>query len=343
MVLTGLASEANTLTMFERFSAYARHAIVLAQEEARGLNQNYIGTEHLLLGLLAENQGMAARALDSVGVTLDATRLLIIKDVGRGTKTPEGHIPFTPRAKKTLELALREALALQHNYIGTEHLLLGQLRLDDGLGAKLLDQQGVDNDTLRQATLDLLGTAQADQRPRWRRLLESRPDTAIDDMRTTRAADESLEKARRLAGAEAVGSQHLLLAALSDPTSAAAKALGDLNIDLDTARLALSRVDITGTSDELPEQAGRHLIEIRLDPEALVLSITDDVLIEQARRTLAVLDPPTRESGIIPGDLDVCASLADVWKALNLSLKDIQRRASHAQSTIEPGAEASPT
>jgi hypothetical protein len=95
--------------------------------------------------------------------------------------------------------------------------------------------------------------------------------------------------------------------------------------------------------DELPEQAGRHLIEIRLDREALVLSITEDVLIEQARRTLAVLDPPTRESGIIPGDLDVCASLAEVWKALNLSLKDIQRRASHAHSTIEPGAEASPT
>jgi ATP-dependent Clp protease ATP-binding subunit ClpA len=239
--------------MFERFSAHARHSIVLAQEEARGLDQSYIGTEHLLLGLLAESEGIAARALSNVGVTSDATRLLIVKDVGRGKKRPEGHIPFTPRAKKTLELALREALALQHNYVGTEHLLLGQLRLDDGLGAKLLYQQGVDSETLRQATLHLLVTAQADQGPRWRRLPGSRPETAIDDIRATRAADESLEKAHRLAGAEAVGSQHLLLAALSDPTSAAAKALSGLGIDLDKARLALSKVDVTGTSDDSRE------------------------------------------------------------------------------------------
>src|ERR1700722_16643625 len=124
--------------MFERFSPSGRQVIVLAQDEARRFNHNYIGTEHLLLGLLAEPTGVAHRALNAAGITLDDARVRVQAAVGTGKRAPSGHIPFTPSAKKVLELGLREALSLRHDYIGTEHLLLGLLREHDGLGARLL-------------------------------------------------------------------------------------------------------------------------------------------------------------------------------------------------------------
>src|SRR5450432_4370188 len=130
--------------MFERFTTRARHVVVLAQDESRRLNHNYIGTEHLLLGLLAEPEGVARQALDAVGVSLDQARARVEAAVGPGKKPPRGHIPFTPRAKKVLELGLREALSLRHDYIGTEHLLLGLIRERDGLGARLITQAGID-------------------------------------------------------------------------------------------------------------------------------------------------------------------------------------------------------
>ena len=114
--------------MFERFSQRARRVVVLAQEEARMLDHNYIGTEHILLGLIREGEGVAGRALESLGISLEAVRQQVEQIIGRGQQAPSGHIPFTPRAKKVLELALREAQQLGHNYIGTEHILLGLIR-----------------------------------------------------------------------------------------------------------------------------------------------------------------------------------------------------------------------
>jgi ATP-dependent Clp protease ATP-binding subunit ClpC len=114
--------------MFERFTDRARQVVVLAQEEARNLHHNYIGTEHILLGLLHEGRGIAAQALTTLGIDQEAVRQRVIEIVGRGDQNPAGHIPFTPRAKKVLQLALREALQFGHNYIGTEHILLGLLR-----------------------------------------------------------------------------------------------------------------------------------------------------------------------------------------------------------------------
>jgi ATP-dependent Clp protease ATP-binding subunit ClpC len=114
--------------MFERFTDRARQVVALAQEEARMLNHDYIGTEHILLGLIHEGDGVAARSLESLGISLDAVRQQVQEIIGRGQQAPSGHIPFTPRAKKVLELSLREALQLGHNYIGTEHILLGLLR-----------------------------------------------------------------------------------------------------------------------------------------------------------------------------------------------------------------------
>src|SRR5215469_8869541 len=126
--------------MFERFTNRARHVVVLAQDEAKLLNHNYIGTEHILLGLLGEPEGYADRALSRFGVSLDGTRQAVEAIIGRGKETPSGHIPFTPRAKKTLELALREALQLRHDYIGTEHILLGVIREGEGVGSQILRQ-----------------------------------------------------------------------------------------------------------------------------------------------------------------------------------------------------------
>ena len=135
--------------MFERFTNQSRRVVVLAQEEARMLNHNYIGTEHLLLGLLREERGSAARALTAMDVTLAAARDQVVAIIGRGQQQPSGHIPFTPRAKKSLELSLREALQLDDGYIGTGHLLLGLIRQGDNMAVKILGTLGANLDDLR--------------------------------------------------------------------------------------------------------------------------------------------------------------------------------------------------
>ena len=142
--------------MFERFTDRARRVVVLAQEEARMLNHNYIGTEHILLGLIHEGEGVAAKALDSLNISLDAVRQQVEEIIGQGQAAPTGHIPFTPRAKKVLELSLREALQLGHNYIGTEHILLGLIREGEGVAAQVLQKLGADLNRVRQTVIQLL-------------------------------------------------------------------------------------------------------------------------------------------------------------------------------------------
>ncbi len=142
--------------MFERFTDRARRVVVLAQEEARMLDHNYIGTEHLLLGLIHEGEGVAAKALESLGISLEAVRQQVEEIIGRGQQAPSGHIPFTPRAKKVLELSLREAMQLGHDYIGTEHILLGLIREGDGVAAQVLVKLGADLNRVRQQVIQLL-------------------------------------------------------------------------------------------------------------------------------------------------------------------------------------------
>ncbi|MGZ4728723.1 MAG: Clp protease N-terminal domain-containing protein, partial [Acidimicrobiales bacterium] len=142
--------------MFERFTDRARRVVVLAQEEARLLNHNYIGTEHILLGLIHEGEGVAAKALESLGISLEAVRSQVEEIIGQGGSSPSGHIPFTPRAKKVLELSLREALQLGHNYIGTEHILLGLIREGEGVAAQVLVKLGADLSRVRQQVIQLL-------------------------------------------------------------------------------------------------------------------------------------------------------------------------------------------
>src|SRR5947208_2187056 len=142
--------------LFERFTDRARRVVVLAQEEARLLNHNYIGTEHILLGLIHEGEGVAAKALESLGISLEAVRAQVEEIIGQGGSSPSGHIPFTPRAKKVLELSLREALQLGHNYIGTEHILLGLIREGEGVAAQVLVKLGADLSRVRQQVIQLL-------------------------------------------------------------------------------------------------------------------------------------------------------------------------------------------
>jgi hypothetical protein len=149
--------------MFERFTDRARRVVVLAQEEARLLNHDHIGTEHILLGLIHEGEGVAYLALTELGISLDAVRAQVEAEIGQGSEAPGGHIPFTPRAKKVLELSLREALQLGHNYIGTEHILLGLIREGEGVAAQVLVGLGAGLDRVRQQVVQLLANAGASQ------------------------------------------------------------------------------------------------------------------------------------------------------------------------------------
>ncbi|SEG28523.1 ATP-dependent Clp protease ATP-binding subunit ClpC [Thermomonospora echinospora] len=164
--------------MFERFTDRARRVVVLAQEEARMLNHNYIGTEHILLGLIHEGEGVAAKALESLGISLEAVRQQVEEIIGQGQQAPSGHIPFTPRAKKVLELSLREALQLGHNYIGTEHILLGLIREGEGVAAQVLVKLGADLNRVRQQVIQLLHGYQGKE-PAAAGPSESAPSTSL--------------------------------------------------------------------------------------------------------------------------------------------------------------------
>jgi ATP-dependent Clp protease ATP-binding subunit ClpA len=160
--------------MFERFTDRARRVVVLAQEEARMLEHDYIGTEHLLLALIHEGEGVAAKALRALDVDLDTLRREVEALVGRGQQPSKGHIPFTPRAKKVLELSLRESVQLGHDYIGTEHLLLGIVREGEGPAAQVLQQRGIELNTVRQEVIRLLHGHQAVEGRRRRRVARAR-------------------------------------------------------------------------------------------------------------------------------------------------------------------------
>jgi ATP-dependent Clp protease ATP-binding subunit ClpC len=178
--------------MFERFTDRARRSLFLSQEEARLLNHNYVGTEHLLLGLVSEGQGVAAKALQSLGISLEAVRAQVEEIIGQGQTAPRGHIPFTPGAKKVLELSLREATQLGHNYIGTEHLLLGLLREGEGVAAQVLVKLGADLSRVRQQVIQLLsGSAGGREAGAGTRLVRM---TVPEELRE---AEEQLAQVRR--------------------------------------------------------------------------------------------------------------------------------------------------
>jgi ATP-dependent Clp protease ATP-binding subunit ClpA len=340
--------------MFERFTDRARRVVVLSQEEARRLHHNYIGTEHVLLGLLGESEGIAARVLDGFGMSLDGVRLEVVAMVGEGQYEGTHRLPFTPRAKKVLELGLREALLLKHNYIGTEHILLGLIREGDGVAAKILREHG-DPPAMRAAVIE--------QAPAWTGGVRARMrlrrgggeqsgalgDFAEEEPPATPATDATLAEAARLAGAQPVGSHHLLLAALADSESAAAKALASLGVDLDQAKDALRGVDITGTSDESPEEAGRRQMNIQVTDELVTVVAADPVLTEAGQAALRALASQgeggqTAASGSVIRGADLhgaaAASLAVAGQALRDRLTAITAEAAAAAAAATAVAAA---
>jgi ATP-dependent Clp protease ATP-binding subunit ClpA len=317
--------------MFERFTNRARHVVVLSQEEARELQHNYIGTEHILLGLLAESDGAAFQALARFGMTLDGARDEVKAIIGLGKAKPSGHIPFTPRAKKVLELSLREALQLRNDFIGTEHILLGVIREGQGVGAQIIKQHCPDLSEVRTAVLEVQSTMPAPS-PKGFRWLRDRLETTTGRLSeqgqgaqilTTQAADASLTEAARLAGSQPVGSHHLVLAALADPGSAASQALSKLG-ELERLKEALRSTDVAGTSDELPEEAGRRQMVIKVTPEKITIEATDQPIIELGQAAVAALGD---QAGVIQGSLPAAASLSNVWRSLHDSFEAIRRRA----------------
>lgn len=227
--------------MFERFTDRARRAVVLSQEQARLLNHNYIGTEHLLLGLSAEDQAhsLAATALNRAGAGLDAVRAQVVEFVGEGGAPPSGHIPFTPGAKRALEGSLREAIRLDHNHIGTEHLLLGLLiSPSDEPGIKVLRRLDVNLDDLRAEVLRLIA--------------ESPRPTVPKPRRMTPAVSQAIRRASALAGDGDTGSHHLLLALLADEQSIAFRILADLGVSGEQVEALAAGADPARTSDEVP-------------------------------------------------------------------------------------------
>src|SRR5690606_15050438 len=271
MVLTGLRPGGNHGAMFERFTNRARATVVHAQQESRLLRHSYIGTEHILLGLIRESDGLAAKALRALGVSLEEVRQQVLDIVGEGEGVPRGHIPFTPRAKKVLELSLREALQLKHNYIGTEHILLGLIREGEGVAAQILVNLGADLDRVRAEVIrQLAGYG------------EPGPEDVAASPRRTPAAEQAVAAAARLAGGSPMGSHHLLEALVLSEDSAAGKALAALGIDPDTLAAKIDEIGIDGTSDLTEEEAAARQMEIRLEEEEVRI-----VLRDQATRELA--------------------------------------------------------
>jgi ATP-dependent Clp protease ATP-binding subunit ClpA len=303
--------------MFERFTDRARASVVLAQEQARRLRHSYIGTEHLLLGLLAETDGVAARVLGEMGVRITAVQADVVEIIGRGETEPSGHIPFTPRAKKVLELSLREALQLGHSYIGTEHILLGIIREGEGVAAQVLVKyKGLTVEAVRQRVLAHPGGT-GPERPR---------PTATA---RTPAAQDVLQAAEQLAGDAPVGSHHLLEALLKAQGSMAAKALAALGIDPKAVGAKLGELRLEDTTDVTPEEAAARQMELRVDGDEVHIVLRDEVTLKHGKQVVDLAGGAVRSDGANT------AAFIPVWSVVQNSLARLVAALSPAQPAEE--------
>jgi ATP-dependent Clp protease ATP-binding subunit ClpA len=233
--------------LFERFTDRARRVVVLAQEEARMLNHNYIGTEHILLGLIHEGEGVAARALESLSISLAEVRARVEEMIGQGQAAPTGHIPFTPRAKKVLELSLRESLKLGHNYIGTEHILLGLVREGEGVAAQVLVKLGAGMETVRRTVIEVLEDYTGEHVP------EHPGSSAASVMGLSPEAHSVIRLSNRIAskmGHPTVQSVDLLMGLLGSAELDVAVMLQRLGVDLALLKRRLEEMAVEASSEE---------------------------------------------------------------------------------------------
>jgi ATP-dependent Clp protease ATP-binding subunit ClpA len=283
--------------MFERFTGGARRVVVRAQEEARALKHNYIGTEHILLGVLADQEDVSSRALANAGISPDQVRQEVLRSVPEGESEPTGHVPFTPRAKKVLELSLREALQLRHNYIGTEHILLGILREGRGVAARALHARGADAARLRREVVRLTGT-----RDDAGEAAESSVGLATRPLHTPAAA-EVLAAAEELASGSPIGSHHLLEALAHSHRSAAGHALAAAGVDVEVLAAALDDIDLAGTTDLTPAEEAARQTEIRVEGDAVHVVLRDPALVDRVRSVVEQLGGPVRGTDPVAGGL----------------------------------------
>jgi len=301
--------------MFERFTERARQVVVLAQDEARALKHNYIGTEHILLGLLREEEGIAAYALDGLGLNVDSVRSAVVAIVGSGTEVLSGQLPFTPRAKKVLELALREALSLGHNYIGTEHILLGLARENEGVAVRLMLDVGADSETVRSEVAYMLAGGRGAGRWRWPSLGRiGLSDALLDGAGAPlgKLVDQLEERLGRPADA---GDLLLVLAAV--PQGLSQRALAALGIDLDALVQAI-------------EQARRGARRSALLPPPDVLAQREQVRAERLAAIKAQDVPQAAELREREREL-LASALESVERRQETLLVDLWERLEHGR------------
>lgn len=291
--------------MFERFTAEARSTVLMAQEEARSLGHDYIGTEHLLLALVAVDAAPVGDVLSPYGITRDTVRRDILGLIGRGEGAGAGHIPFTPRSKKVLELSLREALKLKHKTIQPAHVLLGLIREGEGVAVQLLVEHGADLRRLRAETLARLAGGKGG--------VPMTPPVPV----MTRGGVAALDRAREMAAGGPVGSQHVLLGLLGDEGSLAAKALAQLGVTREAAEEQLAALDPSGTYDELPEQAAARRTSFEIDENVVTVRMEDPDL-------AAKLGAAMRERGrpVVIRGTDVPA-FDHFWRAVRPALEEM--------------------
>jgi ATP-dependent Clp protease ATP-binding subunit ClpC len=269
--------------MFERFTDRARRVLVIAQDEALALDHNFLGTEHVLLGLIREGEGVGAKALQQLGVDLVAVRHQVIEMIGRGQPGSASTAPaFTPRAKKVLELSLKEALGLGHNYIGTEHILLGLIQEGAGVASQVLTASGLTGGQIRSKVIELLvgyGSAKPG-------------GGAGGATPSTPAVNVLATRVRAAAGDEPIGTHHHLLALLEDPNCLAARILESFGVTKDAVASRITEMGTAGTTDELPKPAAPEVVDLG---NGVRLELDDPALAAQIRRSIA--------EGSLPSDL----------------------------------------
>jgi ATP-dependent Clp protease ATP-binding subunit ClpA len=291
---------------FERFTVKARQVVVTAQEQARLLKHTRIGTEHLLLALLDVPDSTAWDVLHQLGYDKETAQADIAAAVAPGTKELTGHIPFEPHARKTLELALREAQQLHHHDIGTEHILLALIREGKGAGAKVLAERINPASKIRTAVLaSVKGTPDADTGGPW--------------PAGTPATEDTVATATALAGGAPVGSHHLLEAMLRAENSMAARVLRDLGVDPDAVAARIDALDPETTTDANPEEAAARAMDIRLVGDEVHLILRDPATVTIAKKITELSDGPIQGVGPIAG------LFVPLWRSTNHLLLQIQR------------------
>ena len=310
--------------MFERFTTRARKTVVDAQEESRELGHGSIDTDHLLLGLLDGDEASIARAaLTRLGVTAERSRQEVASRLGAGGSTPSGHIPFTKSAKKVLELSLREALSLGHNYIGTEHILLGVVR--EGSAMPILTVQGATAERVRaEVRAGLAGVG-------------ATGDAAAPSADLTPGAEGVLATARELAAGGPMGTQHLLEALAMADGSVAAAVIADLGVDVDDLTTRLDGADVDGTTDLTPELVATRQMEVHRDGDAVRIVFGDETVRQLVARLTESVGEPIRGAD---GDVD---ALTTLWRANVAALQAITARLSPAGDDTPAGQERTAT